>query len=69
MKAMLLAAGLGLRMRPLTQDRPKPALSVLGRPLALQNLQRMRDAAIEHTVLNLHYCPDVLQGLLGEQRE
>jgi NDP-sugar pyrophosphorylase family protein len=63
---MLLAAGLGLRMRPLTQDRPKPALSVLGRPLALQNLQRMRDASIEHAVLNLHYCPDVLQALLGD---
>ncbi|NIM00605.1 MAG: NTP transferase domain-containing protein [Acidobacteria bacterium] len=66
MNAMLLAAGLGLRMRPLTQDRPKPALSVLGRPLAIQNLQRMRDASIEHAVLNLHYCPDALRAILGE---
>ncbi len=66
MNAMLLAAGLGRRMRPLTQDRPKPALSVLGRPLALQNLRRMRDAEIEHAVLNLHYCPDVLRKMLGK---
>ncbi len=63
---MLLAAGLGLRMRPLTQDRPKPALSVLGRPLALQNLQRLQDASISLAVLNLHYCPEVLRNLLGE---
>jgi NDP-sugar pyrophosphorylase family protein len=65
-KAMLLAAGLGQRMRPLTQDRPKPALSVLGRTLALQNLQRFQDASISLAVLNLHYCPDVLRDLLGE---
>ena len=66
MKAMLLAAGLGLRMRPLTQDRPKPALSVLGRPMALQNLHRLQDASVSSAVLNLHYCPDVLRDLLGE---
>ena len=63
---MLLAAGFGLRMRPLTQDRPKPALSVLGRPMALQNLHRLQDASVSLAVLNLHYCPDVLRDLLGE---
>ncbi len=62
---MLLAAGLGLRMRPLTQDRPKPALSVLGRPLALQNLHRLQGAPVSLAVLNLHYCPDVLRDLIG----
>ncbi|MCH7781161.1 MAG: hypothetical protein IH848_09955 [Acidobacteria bacterium] len=66
MKAMLLAAGLGMRMRPLTQDRPKPALSVLGRPLALQNLNRLQDASVSLAVLNLHYRPDVLRDLIGE---
>ena len=66
MKAMLLAAGLGRRMRPLTHDRPKPALSVLGRPLALQNLQRLQDASVSLAVVNLHHCPDVLRDLLGD---
>jgi len=62
---MLLAAGLGLRMRPLTQDRPKPALSVLGRPLVVQNLHRLKDASVSLAVLNLHYHPDVLRDLIG----
>ena len=66
MNAMLLAAGFGKRMHPLTQDRPKPALSVLGRPLALQNLQRMQDASVSLAVLNLHYQPNFLRALLGD---
>ncbi len=66
MRAMLLAAGLGVRMRPLTQDRPKPALSVLGRPLALQNLHRLQQASVSLAVLNLHHHPEMLRELLGE---
>ena len=66
MKAMLLAAGLGVRMLPLTQDRPKPALSVLGRPMAIQNLQRLAGAAVSSAVVNLHYRPEVLRALLGD---
>jgi len=62
---MLLAAGLGHRMRPLTQDRPKPALSILGRPMAVQNLHRLCDASVSHAVVNLHYCPDALRALIG----
>ena len=63
---MLLAAGLGLRMRPLTQDRPKPALAVLGRPLVTQNLHRFREASVSLAVVNLHHCPEVLRGLIRE---
>lgn len=69
MKAMLLAAGLGVRMRPLTQDRPKPMLSVLGRPMAIQNLQRLANAPVSSAVVNLHYRPDVLRELLGDGGE
>jgi len=65
-KAMLLAAGLGVRMRPLTQDRPKPTLSVLGRPMAVQNLQRLASASISCAVVNLHFRPSVLRALLGD---
>ena len=65
MKAMLLAAGLGVRMRPLTQDRPKPALSVLGRAMIVQNLRRLAKASVSTAVINLHYRPDILRDLLG----
>jgi NDP-sugar pyrophosphorylase family protein len=63
---MLLSAGLGQRLRPLTQDRPKPALSILGRPMALQNLHRLCDASVSLAVVNLHYRPEVLRGLIGD---
>ena len=66
LKGMLLAAGLGERMRPLTDDRPKPALTVLGRRLAVQILRRFRDAGIEQAVVNLHYKPQALRDLLGD---
>ncbi|MBF0248660.1 MAG: nucleotidyltransferase family protein [Alphaproteobacteria bacterium] len=57
--AMVLAAGLGLRMRPLTDDRPKPMIDVAGRPLIDWALERVRGAGVTHAVVNLHY--------LGEQ--
>jgi len=66
---MLLAAGLGLRMRPLTQDRPKPALSVLGRPMIVQNLLRMAEASVASVVVNLHYRPDMLRDMLSSGSE
>jgi len=59
--AMVLAAGLGLRMRPLTDTRPKPMIDVAGRPLIDWALDHIQDAGIEHAVVNLHY--------LGEQIE
>ena len=66
MKAMVLAAGLGVRMRPLTQDRPKPALRVLGRPMIAQVLRRLARASVDTAVVNLHYHPEVLRELLGD---
>lgn len=59
--AMILAAGLGLRMRPLTDTRPKPMIDVAGRPLIDWALERVQGAGVEHAVVNLHY--------LGEQIE
>jgi len=53
--AMVLAAGLGLRMRPLTDSRPKPLIEVAGRPLIDWALARIADANVGHAVVNLHY--------------
>lgn len=63
--AMLLAAGLGKRMRPLTALRPKPMVQVAGKPLIDHALDRLRDAGIERAVVNVHYLADSIEGHLS----
>src|SRR6202012_4741253 len=57
-KAMILAAGLGLRMPPLTDRLPKPLVSVAGRPLLDHVLDKLGDAGVTDAVVNVHYLPD-----------
>ena len=57
-KAMVLAAGLGLRMRPLTDTVPKPLVQVAGRPLLDHVLDRLAEAGVTEAVVNVHYLPD-----------
>src|SRR3954447_17518767 len=57
-KAMVLAAGLGLRMRPLTETMPKPLVPVAGSPLLDHVLDKLADAGVSETVVNVHYLPD-----------
>jgi MurNAc alpha-1-phosphate uridylyltransferase len=57
-KAMVLAAGLGVRMRPLTDRMPKPLVSVAGRPLLDHVLDKLADAGVSEAVVNVHYLPD-----------
>jgi len=57
-KAMVLAAGLGLRMRPLTDTMPKPLVPVAGKPLLDHVLDRLADAGVGEAVVNVHYLPD-----------
>jgi N-acetyl-alpha-D-muramate 1-phosphate uridylyltransferase len=59
--AMVLAAGLGKRMRPLTATRPKPLVEVAGRSLLDHCLDRLRAASVKKAVVNVHYLPDVLE--------
>lgn len=66
MKAMLLTAGRGERMLPLTLSQPKAAIPVLGRPLVLQILQWLGTNGVEDAVLNLHHLPDAIKALLEE---
>src|SRR5882757_11185652 len=57
-KAMVLAAGLGLRMRPLTDRMPKPLVPVAGRALLDHVLDKLGDAGVDEAVVNVHYLPD-----------
>ena len=56
--AMVLSAGLGTRMRPLTDDRPKPLLPLEGRSLLHHALDRLSAAGVRHHVVNAHYFAD-----------
>ena len=57
-RAMVLAAGLGTRMRPLTDTTPKPLVRVDGRALLDHVLDRLGDAGVEGAVINVHYLAD-----------
>lgn len=59
--AMVLAAGLGTRMRPLTNDRPKALVEVAGRPLIDHMLDRLADAGVTRAVVNVHAFADRLE--------
>lgn len=68
MKAMVLAAGLGTRLRPLTDDRPKALVEVAGRPLITYNLALLRHHGITDVVVNLHWHGEALRNALGDGR-
>jgi N-acetyl-alpha-D-muramate 1-phosphate uridylyltransferase len=57
-KAMVLAAGLGLRMRPLTEQMPKPLVQVAGRALLDHVLDKLGVAGVSEAIVNVHYLPD-----------
>ena len=68
MKAMLLAAGLGTRLRPLTDRTPKPLIPVNGVPLIFYNLALLKKHGITRVVINLHHLGSQISALLGDGR-
>ncbi len=66
MKAMVLAAGLGERMRPLTEGRAKPSLPLLNRPIIVHTLEYLKRFRVTEVVINLHHLPESIRGLVGD---
>lgn len=68
-QAVILAGGRGTRMRPITDDRPKPMVPVLGRPFLEYQIEQLRDQGFESVLILLGYLPEVVQRHFGDGRD
>src|SRR3712207_3484182 len=66
MKGMILAAGFGTRLWPLTEDRTKPAVPFLGKPLVVYAAEYLRDHGVREVTVNLHHRPESVMRALGD---
>jgi MurNAc alpha-1-phosphate uridylyltransferase len=66
--AMVLAAGLGMRMRPLTLTRPKPLIEAAGKALIDHGIDKLRAAGVKRVVVNVHYLADQLEAWAKRQQ-
>src|SRR5215471_6824039 len=69
MKGMILAAGYGERLWPLTADRGKPALPVLGKPLVGYVAEYLANNGVSEAVVNLHHAPESVRAALGDGKQ
>ena len=67
MRAMVLAAGLGTRLRPLTYEITKPMVPVLDRPVMAHIVDLLDEHGFEHVIANLHYFPDSIREYFGDR--
>ncbi|MGC8484336.1 MAG: nucleotidyltransferase family protein [Candidatus Baltobacteraceae bacterium] len=66
MKALLLAAGRGERLRPLTDSCPKPMIEIGGKPILQHNVELLVEAGIHDIVINLHHSPEAIVKVFGD---
>jgi NDP-sugar pyrophosphorylase family protein len=69
MKAMLLAAGRGDRLRPLTDNVPKPMIEIAGKPILEHNVVLLAHYGIREIMINLHHCPAAVSDYFGDGRK
>ncbi len=68
-QAVILAGGRGTRMRPLTDDRPKPMIEIAGRPFLAYIVERLAEQGIERIEMLLGYLPDVIRDYFGDGKQ
>ncbi len=66
--AMVFAAGLGMRMRPITETLPKPLITVRGRTLIDHCLDRLAESGVERAIVNVHWLADQIEAHLAKRR-
>ncbi len=65
-QAVILCAGLGTRLRPLTDTMPKPMVPILEKPMLLWNIEHFKKYGVTDFKINLHYLPDVIRNYFGD---
>ena len=69
MKAFILAAGLGTRLKNLTKDLPKPLIKVKGKSLLEWNILKLKTAGIDHIIINTHYLGSMIEEAIGDGKK
>ena len=69
MKAIIIAGGLGTRLRPLTYNTPKPIVPVVNRPFIVHQIEHLVKHGVDEIILSLHYLPDEIKKILGDGRQ
>ncbi|MCL5257655.1 MAG: nucleotidyltransferase family protein [Patescibacteria group bacterium] len=65
-QAVILCAGLGTRLRPLTDNMPKPMVPILGKPMLLWNIEQFKKYGVINFKINLYHLPDVIKNYFGD---
>ncbi|MFA5097672.1 MAG: NDP-sugar synthase [Candidatus Margulisiibacteriota bacterium] len=66
MKAIIIAGGLGTRLRPLTYNRPKPIVPMVNKPFVIHQIELLKKHGIKEIIVNLHYLSDSIEEFLGD---
>lgn len=69
MKAVIIAGGLGTRLRPLTYNTPKPIVPVANRPFVLYQIEHLRRHGVTEIILNLHYLSEAIKEILNDGKQ
>ena len=66
MKALFLAGGMGTRLKPLTDDLPKPMVSIMGKPLLERNMIKLKNCGVDEIILSTSYKPHKIKEYFGD---
>ena len=69
MKAVIIAGGLGTRLRPLTYNIPKPIVPVANRPFVVHQIEHLVKHGVTEIILNLHYLSAEIKKVIGDGKE